>query len=84
MRTADNVDEWKRGHGIQPPITFSMKDPEDIDDDQTPDMMYYPYKGEVLPEKFEASPVLLVKRVKSLKGQPYWHKETCERLGKKN
>ena len=81
QKTAENIDDWKRGPGIQDPIVYSMKDPDDIDDDQTPDMVYYPHKGEEIATDYKPSPVLLVKRVKPLAFQPFWHKEACEKLG---
>ncbi len=39
-------------------------------------------RGEEWPEDYTPSPVFLVKKVKHLWGQPYWHKETCERIGR--
>jgi len=45
-------------------------------------MVYYPHTGEMWPENYKPSPVILVKRVKALQGEPYWHKETLERIGK--
>ena len=45
-------------------------------------MAYYPHKGDDFEERsreYKPSPVLLVKRVRTLKGQPYYHKEMCER-----
>ena len=44
-------------------------------------MEYYPHKGEELPADYSPSPVLLVKRVRSFATQPYWHKNTLDRLG---
>ncbi len=44
QRTIDNIDEWKRGYGIQDPIRLSIRDPEDVDDDQHPDAVYYPHR----------------------------------------
>ena len=49
---------------------------------QIPDVAYYPHKGDDFEERsreYKPSPVLLVKRVRTLKGQPYYHKEMCER-----
>ena len=57
-----------------------FKDPQDIDDDQYPDARYFPHKGEEIPTA-PASPILLVKRVKTFKCQPWWHRETMDRLG---
>ena len=45
-------------------------------------MVYYPHKGDDFGERsreYRPSPVLLVKRVKTLKGQPYYHKQMCEK-----
>ena len=49
---------------------------------QIPEVVYYPHKGDDFEERsrdYKPSPVLLVKRVKTLKGQPYYHKEMCDR-----
>jgi len=84
MRHAENIDEWKREHGIGEPKKFVQyrENVEDIDDEKDLDMIYYPHKGEEpWPEDYEPSPVLLVKRVLTLKGQPWWHKMDCERIG---
>ncbi len=81
QKTIDNIDEWRRGHGIQDPVRLSIRDRRDRDDDQHPDAVYFPHKGEEWPEEYTPSPVLLVKKVRRLRGEPYWHKETCERFG---
>jgi hypothetical protein len=82
QKHAENVHEWKRGVGIGDPVRLDNKDDKDRDDDQMPDVVYFPHKGDDFVERsknYKASPVLLVKRLKPLAGQPYWHKETCER-----
>ena len=84
VRHAENVEEWKKEHGIGDPIKFSQfrEHPEDIDNESDLDMTYFPHKGEApWPDDYEPSPVLLVKRVKQLGGQPWWHKMDCERIG---
>ena len=83
-RHSENVDEWQREPGIGDPYKFSQyrENPEDIDDETHLDMIYYPHKGEEpWPENFQPSPVFLVERVKTLKGEPWWHKMDCERIG---
>lgn len=84
MKHAENIEEWKREPGIGEPIKFSQyrENPDDIDDESELDMTYFPHKGEVAwPDDYQPSPVLLVKRVKELRGQPWWHKMDCERIG---
>ncbi|XP_059091820.1 uncharacterized protein LOC131887275 [Tigriopus californicus] len=77
-----DMPDWERGPGIQDPLVYPMKDPLDRDDDQTYDITYWPHKGQVMAEEFQdPSPILLVKRVRTLICQPYYHKEACERLG---
>ena len=75
VRHAENVDEWKREPGIGEPMKFVQhrENPEDIDDETDLDMTYYPHKGEEpWPDNYEPSPVLLVTRVKPLKGEPWY------------
>ncbi len=82
QRTAFNVDEWRIGAGIGQPKRLDNAVDEDIDDDQMPEVVYWPHKGDDFHERSEGytpSPVLLVKRTKKLGGEPYWHKDTCER-----
>jgi len=84
QRTAYNIDEWRKQTGIGEAVRLDNQDDDDIDDDQIPDVAYYPHKGDDFEERsreYKPSPVLLVKRVRTLKGQPYYHKEMCERLG---
>lgn len=84
VRHAENIEEWKKEPGIGEPIKFSQyrEHPEDIDNESDLDMTYFPHKGEApWPEDYQPSPVLIVKRVKSLRGQPWWHKMDCERIG---
>ena len=84
---AENIDVWQREPGIGEPYKFSQyrENPDDIDDESNLDMVYYPHKGEEPWEKrledFVPSPVLLVERIKPLKGEPWWHKMDCERIG---
>ena len=83
-RTPENIDEWEREHGIGEPYRFTpiKENPDDIDDESERDMVYYPHKDEEpWPEDYEPSPVLLVKRMKELKGEPWWHKMACEKIG---
>jgi len=83
VRHAENVDEWKHEHGIGEPIKFTQyrENVEDVDDEKDLDMTYFPHKGETWPEDYEPSPVLIVTRVKDIKGQPWWHKMDLERIG---
>lgn len=84
VKHAENIEEWEREPGIGSAIKFShyRENPLDIDDESELDMTYFPHKGEEpWPKDYEASPVLLVKRVKKLKGEPWWHKMDCERIG---
>ena len=84
QKTHLNMDEWTRQPGIGDPVVFDMQDQRDFDDDQMPDMIYFPHKGEDFHKKskeYQPAKVLLVKQIKTLRGQPYWHKETLERMG---
>lgn len=84
VKHSENVEEWQREPGIKDPYKFSQyrQNPLDIDDQSELDMIYYPHKGEEpWPKDYQPSPVLLVKRVKNLKGEPWWHKMDCERIG---
>ena len=84
VKHAENIEEWQVEPGIGHPIKFSQyrENVEDYDDAKDLDMVYFPHKGqEPWPQDYQASPVLLVKRVKSLKGEPWWHKQDCERIG---
>lgn len=84
QRTAANIDEWRKQTGIGDAVRLDNQDDQDIDDDQIPEVVYYPHMGDDFEERsqnYKPSPVLLIKRVKTLKGQPYYHKDMCERLG---
>lgn len=84
VKHAENIEEWDREPGIGNPIKFAQyrENPLDIDDESELDMTYFPHKGEEpWPKDYEPSPVLLVKRVKTLRGEPWWHKNDCERIG---
>ena len=75
MRHAENVDEWKREPGIGEPKRFVQyrENADDIDDEKDLDMTYFPHKGEEpWPEDYEPSPVLLVKRIATLREQPWF------------
>ena len=75
MRHAENVDEWKREPGIGEPKRFVQyrENADDIDDEKDLDMTYFPHKGEEpWPENYEPSPVLIVKRIATLKEQPWF------------
>lgn len=81
---SENIDVWQREPGIGDPITFAQyrENPDDIDNDSDLDMVYFPHKGEQpWPQDYQPSPVFLVKRVKDLRGVPWWHKQDCERIG---
>ena len=52
---------------------FSINDGDDK-------VKYYPHSGEQIPE-IKPSPVLMVKRIKSLSGEPWFNKEYCLQLG---
>ena len=84
VKHAENIEEWQREPGIGDPIKFSQyrENTLDIDDETDLDMTYFPHKNEEpWPKDYEPSPVLLVKRVKHLRGEPWWHKMDCERIG---
>lgn len=84
VKHAENIETWEREKGVPEPITFNYlkPNPEDMDNDQFISMTYYPHRGEDLSEwEKEPSPVLLVQRMKTLRNQPWWHKETCEKFG---
>lgn len=81
QKSFNNMETWNVGPGIQEPIRLKVKSDEDIDDDQMSDIEYWPHKGEEWPKDYQPSPVLMVQRVKSLKGLPYWHKWNCYLLG---
>ena len=75
VKHADNVEEWKREPGIGQPIKFSQyrENPDDIDDESELDLTYFPHKGEeAWPDDYEPSPVLIVKRIATLKEQPWF------------
>ena len=81
---AENIEKWQREPGIGEPYTYSQyrENQDDIDDETQQDMIYYPHKGEEpWPKDYVPSPVLLVQKVKPLKGEPWWHKMDCERIG---
>lgn len=84
VKHAENIETWQREPGIGEPITFTQyrENPLDIDDDSDLDMVYFPHKNqEPWPQDYEPSPVLVVKRIKTLSGEPWWHKMDCERIG---
>ena len=85
VQHAKNIESWEREKGVPDPIHFDYlkPNPEDMDNDQELPMTYFLHRGEDLSEwkNLKPSPVLLVERVKPLRDEPWWHKETCERFG---
>ena len=83
---------WQLGHGIQEPLEMDLTTQErtramqykikyrgdKINAEEK--VQYYPHVGEEIPHE-PPSPVLMVKRVKTLVGEPYWIKDYCEQLG---
>ena len=47
QRHAENRDQWAIEPGIGEPIQFDMRNEEDIDDDQSPNLIYWPHKGNI-------------------------------------
>ena len=90
VKHAENVDEWTKGPEIGDPITVKPWWPNhdvDIDNDQHFDMKYFPHRDEAglwkdkADGKLETPLVLLVERTKTLRGEPWYHKDMMERLG---
>jgi len=84
---------WKLGYGIQKPLVMDPTSTErkratqyivkymgDNINDGDDKVKYYPHSGEQIPE-IKPSPVLMVKRSKSLSGEPWFNKEYCLQLG---
>jgi len=83
---------WQLGHGIQEPLEMDLTTQErtramqykikymgdKINAEEK--VQYYPHAGEEIPQE-PPSPVLMVKRMKTLVGEPYWIKDYCEQLG---
>jgi len=86
---------WQLGHNIEEPVTLDLRTEERTralqyevpyrgyaakTDNGTDLIKYYPYTGEEMPDS-PPSPVLMVTKVKSLQGEPYWVKDYCEQIG---
>jgi len=95
LRNARNPDDlrWKLGAGIGEPLEmdpttqerkratqYTIKYQGENINDGDDIVKYYPHKDEQIPE-VEASPVLMVQRVKQLKGEPWFNKDYCRQLG---
>lgn len=95
LRNARNPEDlrWKLGSGIQEPLEmdpttqqrkralqYTVKYRGDNINDGDDIVKYYPHKDEEIP-KVEASPVLMLQRVKTLKSEPWYNKEYCQQLG---
>ncbi len=52
---------------------FSINDGDDL-------VKYYPHGGEEIPT-IKPSQVLMVKRVKTFRGEPWFNKDFCEQIG---
>jgi len=86
---------WQLGPGVEEPITLDLRTEErtralqyevpykgygtkvNNGDDL---ISYYPHTGEVMPED-RPSPVLMVTKVKSKRGEPYWVKAYMDQIG---
>jgi len=86
MKSAENLEEWNVDSSLGPKVsvdTWSPNKVQDVDNDQETDMVYWPHRGEEWPRPEEDPPplVLLVERVVSESGEPWWIKEALEKLG---
>jgi len=84
---------WQLGPGIQEPLQMDLTTEERkralqykvrykgwrINDGEDK-VTYYPHAGEEIPKE-PPSPVLMVKKVKHLHGEPYWNKNYLEQIG---
>jgi len=87
---------WKLGHGILEPVVLDLSTEErtrarqyQVDyrgrashtDDDDNKIKYYPNDATDMDMDNTPSPVLMIRRVKPLKGEPYWNKHYCEQVG---
>ena len=83
-KTAENIDEWEGQDRFKVVKTFRPNHKEDMDDDQHFDIKYWPMEGEEIRSGVDAGPaplVLIAERMEKVSGEPYWHRETMEKLG---
>lgn len=95
LKHARNPDDkrWKLGHGIEEPMVmdpttterkratqYIVKYKGDNINDGEDTVKYYPHSGEEIPEA-KPSPVLMVKKLKRLNGEPWFNKDYCTQLG---
>lgn len=84
---------WKLGHGIQEPLTMDPNTKErkralqyivkyrgESINEAENTVKYYPHKDEEVPTE-APSPVLMVRRTKSLYGEPWFNKNYCQQIG---
>ena len=85
---------WQLGHGIQEPVELDLTTEEKKRATQykvkyhghrvmggEDKVKYYPLSGEEIPDQ-PPSPVLMVTKMKSAHGQPYWIKDYLRQIGK--
>jgi len=84
---------WQLGHGIQEPMEVDLTTKERkramqykvkykgwrINDGEDK-VTYYPHAGEEISEE-PPSPVLMVCKIKRLKGEPFWIRDYCDQIG---
>lgn len=97
IRNARDPDDlsWQLGHGVEEPLTLDLKTEEQTRamqyevpykgyaaqfDNGKDSIKYYPHTGEEVPNT-PPSPVLMVTKIKTLFGEPFWVKEYCEQIG---
>lgn len=85
---------WQLGYGVQEPLEMDLTTEErkralqykvkykgwKVNDGEDK-VKYYPHAGEEIPQDPPA-PVLMVKKMKQLTGEPYWIKDYADQLGK--
>jgi len=88
---------WKLGAGIQEPKVMDLSTEErkramqylqpyigrarSVDPGENDVIEYYPHAGEDLSSLPPPSPVLMVRRVRPLKGEPWFLKQYCQQIG---
>ena len=84
---------WQLGHGIQEPLEMDLTTEERKRamqykvkykgwraNDGEDQVKYYPHAGEEVSQE-PPSPVLMVKKMKTLIGESYWIKDYCAQIG---
>ena len=95
IRDARDPDDhsWQLGHGIREPLEMDLTTEEKTRATQykvkyhghrvmggEDKVKYFPHEGEQIPEE-QPSPVLMVTKVKSEFGEPYWIKDYLRQIG---